>query len=98
MFDAVQANRLGGRAIRLPKGSVSRRDIDIVSVEADRVTVRDCSVDDALVVDVGSGEVLDDDVVTRLAVGELVVEDGSWRVSFTRVEQTWEGVAGCAVE
>lgn len=98
VFDAVQANRLGGRAIRLPEGSVSRRDVEVVSMSADRATVRDCSVDDAVVVGVDTGEVLDDDVVTRLSTGELVLEDGSWRVSTTRIEQTWEGVAGCAVE
>lgn len=98
VFDATQTNRLGGQAVRLPEGSVSRREVEVVSLEADRASVRDCAVDDAVVVDLDSGEVLDDDVVTRLATGELVREGGGWKVSFTRVEQTWEGAAGCAVE
>lgn len=98
VFDATQTNRLGGRAVRLPEGSVSRREVEVVSLEGDGASVRDCAVDDAVVVDLDSGEVLDDDVVTRLATGELVREAGGWKVSFTRVEQTWEGVAGCAVE
>lgn len=98
VFDATQTNRLGGQAVRLPEGSVSRREVEVVSVGEERASVRDCAVDDAVVVDLDTGEVLDDDIVTRLAMGELVREDGAWRVSFTRVEQTWEGVAGCAVE
>ena len=96
LFEAAQANRLGGRVLRLPEDSVSRHDAEVVSISGDRAVVRDCNVDDGLVVDADSGEVLDDDVVTRLGTATLVREDGRWKVARTRVRQTWEGVAGCA--
>lgn len=98
VFEAAQTNQLAGRALRLPPDSVSEHRAEVVSIEGDTATVRDCVVDDGLVVDIESGEVLDDDVVTRLVTGTLWGVDGRWKVSHTLVEQTWEGVAGCALE
>jgi len=97
VFNAAQTNRLAGRAVRLPENSISEHHAEVVSVDGDTATVRDCSINDGLVVDVETGEVVNDEVVTRLGTGTLVREDGRWKVATTAVEQTWEGVAGCAV-
>jgi hypothetical protein len=57
-------------------------------------TVHDCNVSDALVVDIDTGEVVNDEVVTRSATGTLRRIDGVWKVATTRVEQAWEGGRG----
>lgn len=98
VFNAAQTNRLAGRALRLPEGSVSEHRAEVVSIDGDTAMVRDCAIDDGLVVEIESGEVLDDDVVTRLVTGTLERVDGQWKVSHTRIDQRWDGVAGCAVE
>ncbi len=98
VFEAAQTNRLAGRALLLPEDSVSEHRAEVISIEGDTATVRDCAIDDGLVVDVETGEVVNDDVVTRLATGTLRRVDGQWKVATTRVEQSWEGVAGCALD
>lgn len=96
VFDAAQTNRLAGRALRLPDDSISEHRVEVVSIDNDEAIVRDCSVNDGLVVDIDTGEVVNDEVVTRLATGRLRRADGVWKVATTKVERTWEGVAGCA--
>jgi hypothetical protein len=96
VFNAAQTNRLAGRALRLPTNSVSGHRVEVVSIDGDTARVRDCTVNDGLVVDVDTGDVVNDEVVTRLATGRLRRVDGLRKVATTTVEQTWEGVAGCA--
>jgi len=97
VFEAAQANRLAGRALRLPENSKTEHRTKVVSIEDGKATVQDCSIDDGLVVKLDSGEVLNDTVKTRLVTSTLVQENGTWKVSTSRVEESWEGVAGCAV-
>ncbi len=96
VFEAAQGNRLAGRALRLPENSRTEHRAEVISIEGDQATVRDCAVDDGLVVSIETGEVLNDEVTTRLVTGTLVMDQGQWKVSNTSVEQSWEGVAGCA--
>lgn len=60
VFNAAQTNRLAGRALRLPENSVSEHQAEVVSVDGDTATVRDCNINDGLVVDVVTGEVVND--------------------------------------
>lgn len=56
-----------------------------------------CEVDDGLLIDAATGDVLDDDVVTRLVVISLERVDGAWLIA--RIDPTnssWEGVSDCA--
>lgn len=96
VFDATQANRVQNRAIRLPEPSVTEHRAEVLEVDATSATVRDCAIDDSMVVDLATGQVIDAAVVTRLGTAELVVEDGDWKVARTTVEETHQGVAGCA--
>lgn len=96
VFDAAQANRLTGRALRLPANSQYSHDVRLESADADAASVRDCAVDDGLVVDLRTGEVLNDTISTTLIRADLLRQDGRWLVATTAVEQRWEGVAGCA--
>lgn len=98
VFEAAQTNRVANRALRLPEDARYEHRAEVVSIEGDTATVRDCSIDDLLVVNTETGEVVNDEVVTRLSTGTLVRENGTWKVADSEVERTWEGVAGCAVE
>lgn len=98
VFEAAQTNRLAGRALRLPEDSVAEHRAGVTSIEGDTAMVRDCAIDDGLVVDVETGDVVNDEVVTRLATGTLQRVDGRWKVATTSVEQSWQGVAGCALD
>lgn len=98
VFEAAQGNRLAGRALRLPESSMTEHRAEVISIEGEQAMVRDCAVDDGLVVDIKTGEVFNDEVATQLRTATLVQEEGSWKVSFTKLEQRWEGIAGCALE
>jgi hypothetical protein len=94
----LRAWQLSGRAVRQvgPPGQGIR--VLNSSVRADgTAVVRSCAVDDDHVVIADSGQVVNDDVVTRLVDVTLIQESARWKVSQIRVAERWEGVAGCAV-
>jgi hypothetical protein len=95
--EQIQAYKLSGRATRLRPGSIARNRPRVVSLDSAKATVRDCEVDDGLIIRVDTGKVVNDEVVTSLLSATLVLEDGRWKVSEAIVEQEWEGVAGCAL-
>lgn len=92
----TEAHREAGRVFRRPPDSVASHAVSDVRVEGDRATVRDCEVNDGWVESVASGERINEGTVTRLGTATLLREGGRWKVADTVVEQTWEGVAGCA--
>ncbi|MBW3643161.1 MAG: hypothetical protein KY447_09630 [Actinobacteria bacterium] len=71
---------------------------EVLSVDGDTATVRDCNITDVVVENATTGEVIDDGVSTRLYISMLVLEDGHWKVAVLERETAWEGVAGCALE
>jgi hypothetical protein len=89
---------VSGRVGRFPADSVANREAEVVSVEANEATVRDCSVDDSQIVIAATGEVVNDLVATALFEGSMVVDDGRWKLRSLRVVDEWDGVAGCAVD
>jgi hypothetical protein len=88
--------RAVGQAIRLPASAEYRHRADVTIDGVDAATVTDCSVDDSQVVDVASGRVLNDAVVSELITASLVRVNDEWRVQLTSRTAAWEGVAGCA--
>ncbi len=71
---------------------------EVLSVDSDTATVRDCNINDVVVENATTGEVIDDGVSTRLYISMLVRETGQWKVATLDRETGWEGVAGCALE
>lgn len=98
VFQAAQANRLTGRILRLPENSITEYRIDEVDIDGDSAQVWGCTIDDGLVIDAETGDVLDDDIVTFRVSATLTRENGTWKVSHSESEESWEGVAGCALE
>lgn len=87
-----------GRVFRRPPDSVAEHRTDVLELAADTATVRDCYLDDAWVETVATGERTNEGVGTQLSTARMVREGGLWKVSTLEVEQSWEGVAGCATE
>ncbi|HEV2068160.1 MAG TPA: hypothetical protein VGR26_00030 [Acidimicrobiales bacterium] len=87
-----------GVVIQIPEGAQYSHQAEVVSMEGDTATVRDCTVDDTVEVSAVNGEVIDDGVSTRLYVSTLVREEGQWKVATLEREMTWDGVGGCALE
>jgi len=92
----TRAHRDAGRVFRRPPDSVAAHEVLAVGVQGDQATVRDCEVNDGWVETVATGERINEGTVTRLGTATLRREGGRWKVADTVVEQTWEGVAGCA--
>ena len=98
---AVVANterrRDGGEAIRPGETALAEIRVAAGTVNGDSATVAACVIDDGVIFDIASGEVINDDVVTHNYQIELVLDGGVWKVArIVRVQQ-WEGVAGCAL-
>lgn len=97
VVEETRRNAAEGRAYRLPENSRSRRSVEVVRLEGDTAVLQDCVVNDGIVYRVGSGEVLDDSVVTHNVEATMVRVDGEWKLDHTRLVQRWEGEAGCAL-
>lgn len=68
-----------------------------MNVDGTTAQLQECSVNDGVVYEVDSGQVIDDTVVTRSVEATMEQVDGVWKLAATRVVQSWEGVAGCAL-
>lgn len=86
-----------GLALREAEPSQTTHDVKVVSVDDDRVELQDCFVNDGVVYDIETGDVVDDSVVTRSVSADMVRVDGTWKLERATVVQEWEGIAGCAL-
>jgi hypothetical protein len=92
--EVLSSRRALGQSVRFPVGSVSRHDLEVITIEGDQARVRDCAVDDTQLIDVASGGVLNDRVSTYLWHLVLRKTDG-WRVESAEVVRQWEGSVEC---
>lgn len=89
-----------GVASRLPPNSRSQHRPEVVSIDGNTAVVRDCAVDDSLLVDMATGRVVDGEGEVETVLYTVVLVRASpeapWKVSFAKAEQRWNGIAGCA--
>ncbi len=85
-----------GLALRAADDPVAEHRVKVVRVDGKTATLQDCVTDDDVVYRVATGEVVNDRVGTRNVEATMRRIDGVWKLVHTRVMQTWEGVAGCA--
>jgi hypothetical protein len=85
-----------GLALRSADDPVREHRVKVLSVDGDTARLQDCVTDDDVVYRVATGEVVNDRVATRNVEATMRRIEGAWRLVHTRVVQTWEGVAGCA--
>ena len=95
--EAIEKVRDQGWATRTPANSVAEARVTVESIDGDHARFRSCELDDGVVVRAETGEPLGPDrgVGTYLWTGEMVRENGKWKVSEATRQQKWEGVAGC---
>jgi hypothetical protein len=93
---AISERRSVGQVIRLPQNAHYRHDARVATLDLDRATLSDCSVDDAQVLAYGSGTVLDDSVVSRRLEAHMVRMHGQWLTEDVLAVAEWDGMVGCA--
>lgn len=89
--------RDAGQAIRAGEAGLADIGVGFVSAGDSSASVGACAVDDGVIYDLGSGAIVNDDVVTHNYQIDLELLDGVWKVSRIARIQQWEGVAGCAL-
>ncbi len=95
-YEADLARRAkDGLVVRAPPDSVAKYTIEEVRVTGDSATLRECSIDDLLLVSKKSGEVLDDEVVTSELETVAKKVNGDWRLARRMTRREWKGVARC---
>ncbi len=97
VIEETTAKRDAGRAIRPGEGGLAEVRVGSVVFEEATGTAAVCSIDDGVVFEVASGDVIDNSVLTHSYTAELAFADGEWKVSQIVRLQQWEGVAGCAL-
>lgn len=97
LVEETTARRDAGRAIRPGEQDLAAIRVGSVVFGELVASAAVCSIDDGVVFDVASGEVVDDSILTHSYTVELAVAEGKWKVSRIARVQQWEGVAGCAM-
>jgi len=83
------------QGVRLPEGSAYRHAPVLERLETARAVIRDCSIDDSVVYDLNSGQVLNDAVATNIWRTSLVYVDGGWKVASNELISSTDGFAPC---
>lgn len=86
------------RASRIPENGRYVHRAEVLAIDGETATVRDCTIDDTVVIDTTTGAVIDDAVSTRLYISMMVREAGQWKLARQTREMGWDGEAGCALE
>ena len=85
-----------GEATRLPPNSQERDEFLDAQLRPDgSVLLKTCSVNDAVVYNVATGTVINDNVVTAAIDVTMVEEGGAWKVADSVVTARWDGVVPC---
>jgi hypothetical protein len=85
-----------GEAARLPPNSRLQHEVLSAELQGDgSVQITECEVNDAIVYDIASGAIINDDIVTKLATAEMVNEGGSWKIRDSTVVRRWPGEVEC---
>lgn len=92
----VQERLDGSYRLRFPAGSVARRTSAIESMTPTAAVLVSCTVDDSYRFHLDTGEITNTEVMTRLSRVDLVIENGRWKVEWSVLDRSWDGVAGCA--
>jgi hypothetical protein len=93
---AIAENLRQGIEFRQAQPSHARHRPVILSIAAHAV-IQDCAIDDGVVVDRATGNVVNADVVTYLWRATLTRQGGLWKVSDYTREGRWTGATDCGL-
>ncbi len=97
LTQSIQDKVDAGQAIRPGEQALAEIRVGFVEQAGDLATAAACSIDDGVIFDVATGDVVNDEVLTHNYRVDLALLDGVWKVTeIVRVQQ-WEGVGGCAL-
>lgn len=93
---AVTTNRANlGQAVRDADGIVPQT-VEVLTVDDREAKVRNCLVDDGVLIDGDTGRVLNDGISTQITELSLLLgADGHWRVEYALLAEKWEGRQEC---
>ncbi|MDZ7733734.1 MAG: hypothetical protein U5R31_12260 [Acidimicrobiia bacterium] len=94
-LETMRGRQVLGHGVRLPTDSQYSHDLEVAEIAATHAVVTDCAVDDTVLFELETGEIVNDEVQTLSWRTELELVNGAWKVSVNTVEREWEGVAGC---
>lgn len=101
-MSGIRGMRANGAALRFPEGSQRRSEVDSIrfeDVDGQRVAFLEvCTVDDAELFIVESGEVVSGGVRTIQTTEAMKNVDGVWKLAEQRPNVELEGVTGCAAD
>ena len=85
-----------GEAVRLSENSQDRQEFIAAAVQPDgSVLLKTCEVNDAVVYNVATGAIVNDNVVTATVDVTAVQEGGVWKVADTVITRKWDGAVPC---
>ena len=94
--DETTRRRDAGQAIRNGQQNLAAIRVGFVTVNGATATAAACSIDDGVIFEVTTGQVVNDAVMTHNYRIDLELTGDVWRVSqIVRIQQ-WNGRAGCA--
>jgi hypothetical protein len=94
---SLEKKQADNTATRKPPGSKYRHDAVVISFDQNSAVIRDCQIDDLLVVDLSTGTVINSDIDTILLTGYLARVDGVWKVSDIQEVKRTSGEHSCDV-
>ena len=93
--EVLRALKADGRVVRYPPNSQYRIVIESVETNGDVSRLRFCAVDDGQRIDIKTGEVVSEGVVTARGDAALRLEAGVWKLAEQKFDSRTEG-ASCA--
>lgn len=97
VLEETRQNAEDGIAFRRPANSVAESRVRVLEINGREATLQECVVNDGVVYEVATGEVVDDAVVSQSVRATMRRVEDVWKLADTRLLQEWEGAAGCAL-
>jgi hypothetical protein len=76
-------------------GPEYRHEVLNVTTQGDTAVIEDCAVDDSRIVDVATGETVEEDIVTELLNVTLMRRGDTWSVNSSVRVDAWDGAVEC---
>ncbi len=94
--DVAAEREATNTATRLPEPSVASHSVSVMSIDGETAEIRDCLVDDSYKLNLATGEITDDAVVTSLLAVSMLRTAEGWKLAAPAVRlQRWDGVTTC---
>ena len=94
IIDGLTTLRAQNRVVRF--GSQYAHEVTSVEFDGSDALVRDCFIDDAMTIDVPTGERVSGGLASGVFVASLRGVEGDWRVSELELDESQEGAGRCA--